>query len=107
MAYSISLDKRIEIIIKGKRFSRKEMFGGVGYLLNGNMCIGIHKDDLIIRFDPKLTEILIKKKGVKPFAIANRPMKGWLLVNADNTKGSELDKWFDLAYEFVKKLSPK
>ena len=57
MAYDEFLSKRIDELIKGKKgFTRKEMFGGVGYLLNGNMCVGVHKDELIIRYDPKTTE---------------------------------------------------
>ena len=64
MAYDEKLAKRIEEIIKCKKgFTSKEMFGGVGYMLKGNMCIGVHKN--------------------------------------------ELNKWFELALEFVKELPPK
>jgi len=64
MPYNESLSKRIEGIIKGKNgFTRKEMFGGVGFMLNGNMCVGVHKDDLIVRFDPKAAGELMKKKA--------------------------------------------
>ena len=108
MAYNESLSKRIDEITKGKKgFSRKEMFGCVGYLFNGNMCVGVHKDDLIVRYDPKQTEELMKKKGTRPFDITGRPMKGWLLVNTDGYKGTELNKWFDTALAFVKTLPKK
>ena len=108
MAYSEALAKRIDEIVKGKRsFKSKEMFGGVGYLLNGNMCVGVFKDDLIVRFDPKITVEIMKNKCAKPFDITGRPMKGWLLVSPDGVKGDNLTKWFDIAFSFVKTLPSK
>ncbi len=108
MAYDESLAKRIDELIKGKKgFTRKEMFGGVGYLFNGNMCVGVNKDDLIIRYDPKLTNEITNNKNVRPFDITGRPMKGWALVNNEGVKGNGLNKWFDLSLRFVKLLPAK
>ena len=108
MSYNESLSKRIEGVIKGKKgFTRKEMFGGVGFMLNGNMCVGVHKDDLIIRFDPKSAVEVMEKKGAKPFDITGRPMKGWLLVEPEGSKGTQLNDWVDLAMRFVKTLPKK
>ena len=108
MAYNILLSQRIDQLIKNKKgFTRKEMFGGIGYMFNGNMCVGIHKDDLIVRFDSEMNDTLMSKKNVKPFDITGRPMKGWLLVNVEGVKGNELEKWFELALAFVKKLPSK
>ena len=108
MAYDESLSKRIDELIKGKKgFTRKEMFGGVGYLLNGNLCVGVHKDELIIRYDPKTTEGVNTTKNVHPFDITGRPMKGWSLVASEGVKGVGLKKWFDLSFSFAKSLPPK
>jgi hypothetical protein len=108
MAYDESLAKRIDELTKGKKgFSHKEMFGGVAYLLNGNMCVGVHKTELIIRYDPKKSEEVTKTKNVRPFDITGRPMKGWALVNNDGLKGNGLKKWFDFSFDFVKSLPPK
>ena len=108
MAYDASLAKRIDELIKKKKaFTRKEMFGGIGYLLNGNMCVGIFKDDLIVRFDPKKSDELLKKKHVKPFDLTGRPMKGWLLVSPEGAKGGDLDKWFGIALDFAKTIPAK
>jgi TfoX N-terminal domain. len=108
MAYDESLAKRIGELTKGKKgFSHKEMFGGVAYLLHGNMCVGVHKAELIIRYDPKKSEEVIKTKNVRPFDITGRPMNGWALVNNDGLKGNGLKKWFDLSFDFVKSLPPK
>jgi TfoX/Sxy family transcriptional regulator of competence genes len=83
------------------------MFGGVGYLFNGNMCVGVHKDELIIRYDPKMTEEVNKNKNVRMFDITGRPMKGWSLVNAEGVKGQELNKWFERSLRFAKSLPKK
>ncbi|HEV8285752.1 MAG TPA: TfoX/Sxy family protein [Chitinophagaceae bacterium] len=108
MAYDESLAKRIDELIKGqKKFTRKEMFGGVGYLFNGNMCVGVHKDELIIRYDPKLAHEITSNKNVRPFDITGRPMKGWSLVNSEGVKGVGLKKWFDLSLDFAKSLPSK
>jgi hypothetical protein len=108
MAYDEALAKRIEKLIAGKKgFIRKEMFGGVGYMYNGNMCVGVHKNDLIIRYDPKLTAEINSDKNVKEFDITGRPMKGWSLVSTEGIKGNALDKWFELAFSFVKTLPQK
>jgi len=108
MAYDESLAKRIDELVKGKKgVTRKEMFGGIAYLLNGNMCVGVHKDELIIRYDPKKTEEITTDKHVRPFDITGRPMKGWSLVNKEGTKGSGLDKWFEFSLSYVKSLPAK
>ena len=108
MTYDEALSKRIDQLIKDKKgFTRKEMFGGVGYLLKGNMCVGVHKNHLIIRYDPKLTDEVTSNKYVGPFDITGRPMKGWALVNNEGVNGDGLNKWFDLALKFVKSLPAK
>ncbi|TMI87166.1 MAG: TfoX/Sxy family protein [Bacteroidetes bacterium] len=108
MAYDESLAKRIDELVKGKKgVTRKQMFGGIAYLLNGNMCVGVHKDELIIRYDPKKTEEITTDKHVRPFDITGRPMKGWSLVNKEGTKGSGLDKWFEFSLSYVKSLPAK
>jgi len=108
MAYDESLAKRIDELVKGKKgVTRKQMFGGIAYLLNGNMCVGVHKDELIIRYDPKKTEEITTDKRVRPFDITGRPMKGWSLVNKEGTKGSGLDKWFEFPLSYVKSLPAK
>jgi TfoX/Sxy family transcriptional regulator of competence genes len=109
MAYDEALAKRIDELVKGKKgFTQKKMFGGVGYMLNGNMCVGVHKNQLIIRYDPEQTDKINHEKNVRVFDISGRkPMKGWSLVDPEGTNGAGLKKWFDLSLEFVKSLPPK
>ena len=108
MAYDELLAKRIDELVKGKKgFTRKEMFGGIAYLLNGNMCVGVHKNELIIRYDPKITEEIKTHKNVHPFEITGRSMKGWSLVGSEGIKADGLKKWFDLSFSFANTLPPK
>lgn len=108
MAYDESLAKRIDELVKGKKgFVHKTMFGGIAYLLNGNMCTGVHKDELIIRHDPQKTQEFSGQKNVRPFDITGRLMKGWSLINKEGVKGQGLNNWFDLSLEFVNTLPAK
>ena len=108
MAYDELLSKRISELLKGKNgFVQKKMFGGIGYLFNGNMCVGVYNNDLIIRFDPKSTDEIQKDKNVKPFDISGRPMKGWALVSIEGVKGDGLKKWIELSLNFARSLPPK
>src|ERR1051326_796158 len=105
MAYDQTLAARIDELVKGKKkFEAKKMFGGIGYMLNGNMCVGVYKNDLIIRCDPAEIDKFLSQKNVRPFDITGKPMKGWLLISAEGTKGIDLQKWFDKSFSFVQTL---
>ncbi len=60
----------------------KQMFGGIAFLLGGNMAVGVHGEDLIVRVDPAETEALMREPGAKPFDLSGSrgPPAGWLLV---------------------------
>jgi TfoX/Sxy family transcriptional regulator of competence genes len=84
MPYNLELEKRIDQFTdRLGKFSKKKMFGGIGYLINGNMAFGIHKQSLVIRVDPEQTPQLLDQDGWRPFDITGRPMKGWLLVSPE------------------------
>ncbi len=86
----------------------KKMFGGVGFLLNGNLACGVNKEDLIVRVDPERHSTLLKKPHARPFALTGRPMKGWLLVEADGYKTErQLSTWVKEGIEFASSLPPK
>jgi hypothetical protein len=64
----------------------KRMFGGVAFLLNGNICCGVHKEAMIVRLAPDATEAALRQPHTKPFDLTGRPMKGWVLVEAEGVK---------------------
>jgi TfoX/Sxy family transcriptional regulator of competence genes len=108
MAYDLKLAERIRSQLDGIPFIEKKMFGGIGFLLNGNMACGVNKDNLIVRIDPEKQNTLLKKPHAKPFDLTGRPMKGWLLVEADGCKTEQqLSSWVKEGIKFASTLPPK
>jgi hypothetical protein len=84
------------------------MFGGVGFLLRGNMCLGVWHDSLIARIGPAAYEAALAAPHVRPFDITGRPMKGWVLVEAEGIEqDSDLCRWAERAIEFVRQVPAK
>ena len=108
MAYNLKLADRIRSELSGVPFVEKKTFGGVGFLLNGNMACGVNKNDLIVRVDPEKHSVLLKKPHAKPFDLTGRPMKGWLVVEADGVKtDKQLSTWIKEGVEFALTLPAK
>lgn len=108
MAYNEKLAERIRSQLDGIPFVEKKMFGGVGFLIGGNMACGVNKDDLIVRVDPEKHGTLLKKAHAKPFDLTGKPMKGWLVVEAEGCKTEkQLSTWVKEGVEFASSLPPK
>ena len=109
MAYSESLARRIRQVFAHRRgVTEKQMFGGICFLLNGNMCVGIWKTSLIVRLGPEQAAAALKEPHVVEFDITGRPMKGWTMVEPDGLETDEqLTGWVQRAVEFVGELSVK
>jgi TfoX/Sxy family transcriptional regulator of competence genes len=108
MAYDLKLAERVHTELGGITFAEKKMFGGVGYLLNGNMACGVHKDRLIVRVGPEKHASLLKKPYAKPFDITGRPMKGWLLIEPEGCQtGEQLSAWVKYGVAFASTLPAK
>src|SRR3990172_6050763 len=82
MVYSVPQATRVRRLLANQSdLSEKEMFGGIAFLLGGNMAVGVHGEDLIVRVPPADTEPLLREPGARPFTLSGRPMSaGWLLV---------------------------
>lgn len=108
MAYNLKLAERIRSELNDMPFVEKKMFGGIGFLLNGNMACGVNKDNLIVRADPEKRGKLFKQPHAKPFDLTGKPMKGWLIVEADGVKtDKQLGTWVKEGVEFALTLPPK
>jgi TfoX/Sxy family transcriptional regulator of competence genes len=108
VAYNLKLAERIRDQLDGMPYVEKKMFGGVGYLLHGNMACGVIQDDPIVRVDPEKHAALLKKPHARPFDMTGRPMKGWLLVEAAGLKTSrQLSAWIREGVAFAMTLPPK
>lgn len=100
MPYNEALAERVRRALAGtKGLTEKRMFGGIAFLVDGAMCIGVDKDDLIVRCAKDETEALFAKKGVREFDLSGgRPMKGWLLVGPEATEtAAGFKAWVDFA----------
>jgi TfoX/Sxy family transcriptional regulator of competence genes len=86
----------------------RRMFGGIGFLIAGNMCCGVHGDELIVRVGPDEGASLLEEDGTRPFDITGRPMRGWLFVSPDATaEDADLERWVRRAEAFAAGLPPK
>jgi TfoX/Sxy family transcriptional regulator of competence genes len=109
MPYNLDLEYRIDHFInRFGEITKKKMFGGVGYLLNGNMCFGIHKEYLIIRTSIETASIMLKEQYSKPFDITGKPMKGWVMISPDYVETDEqLLEFMGIGASFAKSLPIK
>ena len=103
MAYDEHLSERVSGVLKGKKvpYEAKNMMGGLCYMVNDKMAVGIVKDSLMVRIDPELYEASLKKKGVRHMDFTGKVMKGFLLVD---TVGIDMEKdleyWIQLCLDF-------
>jgi TfoX/Sxy family transcriptional regulator of competence genes len=105
MAYDEKLaDRTREIIaLTHKNVEEKKMFGGLCFMVNDKMCVGVETDRLMVRFDPSKYDEIIEMEGCSPMDFTGRVMKGFVFVdiNALNTK-KKLAYWINLALEYNK-----
>ena len=108
MAFSEALDGRIgEIISRWDNILPRKMFGGVCYLLNGNIVCGVYKDYLILRLGEEEAVLALQNPRVREFDITGRPMKGWVMVDERACTGKKLEAWLNKARTFVAGLPAK
>ena len=109
MAFSASLAARIRDALAHRRnIEEKKMFGGVGFLLNGNMLVGVWKNSLIVRLGPDEGEVALLEPHVKEFDITGKAMKGWAMVEPEGVENDDqLKDWIQRAKKFVGKLPGK
>lgn len=105
MAYSEKLANRIrERLADLPVVSEKEMMGGLTFMVNDKMCVGIIKDEMMCRIDPNFHETAIEKTGCRTMDFTKRPMKGYVMIDDSGMKTKkEFDYWIDLALDFNKR----
>jgi hypothetical protein len=109
MAFDEKLANRIRGHL-GKRagLAEKKMFGGIAFLVKGNMCCGVHRDALIVRLDPAETDRALTEPHARVFDLTGRPMKGWILVDPEGLATSgQLGAWVDRAFKYATSLPAK
>lgn len=109
MAFDETLATRIRKTL-GKRagLTEKRMFGGLAFLVGGNMTVGVHGSDMIVRLAPEETDAALAERHVRVFDLTGRPMKGWVLVeSAGVASDAALAKWVERAVKFAGSLPAK
>lgn len=105
MAYNEKLADRIReiIFLTHKKIEEKRMFGGLCFMVNDKMCVGVEQERLMVRLDPARYEEVMKKEGCKPMDFTGKVMKGFVFVDIAvlNTK-KKLGYWLTLALEYNK-----
>jgi TfoX/Sxy family transcriptional regulator of competence genes len=109
MAYDEALADRVrERLSDNPEISERKMFGGIAFMLSGNMAVGVSKDDLMVRIDPDDQDQALAQPGVRVFDMSGRPMKGWILVAPEATEEDNgLHAWIEAGLDFAGSLPPK
>lgn len=109
MAYNEKIAGNVRELISSKDniTEEKKMFGGLCFMVNDKMCVGVEKDRLMVRLDPMKYEEAIEKEGCIPMDFTGRVMKGFVFVDTEVLKTKkQLEYWIDLALEFNKIAKP-
>jgi hypothetical protein len=109
MAFDQKLAERIRKRLSKRRgVIEKHMFGGLAFLVNGNLCCGVHGRELIVRIDPAETDATLRQPHTHIFDLPGRPMKGWILVRpAGLSTDAALAKWIQIGLTYVASLPAK
>jgi TfoX/Sxy family transcriptional regulator of competence genes len=110
MAYDTDLADRIrELLGTVRGVDEKRMFGGLAFLVNGNMSVAVSKQGgILVRVPPDETEKLLARAHVEPMVMAGREARGWIRVDADGVKTRrQLTAWVTRGVEFAQGLPPK
>ena len=109
MAYDEGLAQRVrEFLEPYPMADEKKMFGGIGFMLEGNIACGILGDELVVRVGLDCYETALKKPETKVFDFTGRQMKGWIMVRPNGYESDEaLKEWVDMGAGFTLSLPPK
>lgn len=109
MAYDNRLEQRIDALAAPwPTLTKRKMFGGIGYLQQGNFTFGIWKRSLVVRCGPERQPALMGERFTSRFAVTGRPMKGWLLIDPQGFADQPaLQRWLTVGWEYASALPPK
>ncbi|MBE0689556.1 MAG: TfoX/Sxy family protein [Anaerolineae bacterium] len=109
MAYDETLANRVRETLAGQPgLTERKMFGGIAFMLNGNMCCGIIKDELMVRIGAVKHEAALAQSQVRPMDFTGRPMKGMVMVGAEGLHSDlALRGWVEQGVEYAASLPAK
>jgi TfoX/Sxy family transcriptional regulator of competence genes len=109
MAYDEALAQRIRATLPGlPGITEKKMFGGIAFLVDGNMACAVSKDSVMVRISPDATEAALAQPHVRIVDMTGRPMKGWVLLEPAGIQSEDdLKRWIDQGVTFAQSLPSK
>lgn len=109
MAFDEELADRVRgLLIREDGYSERKMFGGVCFMLDGNMCCGVISNDLMVRLGPERGDAALSEPHVRPMDFTGRPMTGHAYVSAGGTEDEvALARWVERCIAFCRSLPPK
>jgi TfoX/Sxy family transcriptional regulator of competence genes len=108
MAYDEELAERVRAFLANRSdVSERKMFGGLTFLVAGNMCCGVNGDELIVRLDPDHEDEALARPHARPMDLTGRRMRGFITVRPEGLKGDQLKRWVQEAVARAEALPPK
>ena len=109
MAYDEQLAERIRGALRGRdSVTERKMFGGIAFMVGGNMAVGVIRDDLMVRIGQDAHDEALAQPHVRVMDFGHRPMKGMVYVGPEGVASdSELAHWVDAGADFAASLPPK
>jgi TfoX/Sxy family transcriptional regulator of competence genes len=108
VAYDERLAARVRALLAGRSdVSERKMFGGLTFMVGGNMCCGVNGEELIVRLDPGHEGEALARPHARPMDLTRRRMRGFITVHRDGLAASHLDRWVHEAVARAETLPPK
>ena len=109
MAYDEALAERVlDLLVDQQALTERRMFGGVAFMLRGNMGVGVTGDDLMVRVGPDAYEQTLAHPDAREMDFTGRPMRGFVFVQSEGlAKDDELEAWVRRGVDFALSLPPK
>ncbi len=109
MVYDETLANRVrDVLAPRSDLTERKMFGGIAFMVAGNMAVGVIGDDLMVRLDPTDAEQALSEPNVRPMDFTGKPMKGMIYVAPAGTKANkDLAGWVEAGADFATSLPPK
>ena len=109
MAYDEGLAQRVrEMLADQPDLEEKKMFGGIAFMLQGNVACGLTQDNFMVRVGPEGYEEALAWPHARPMDFTGKPMKGWVYVDSDGyTDDEDLAEWVRMGVAYALSLPPK
>lgn len=109
MAFDELLAERVRELLSARNgLAERKMFGGIAFMLGGNMAVGVIGEDLMVRLDPADAEKALTEPHVRPMDFTGKPSKGMIYVDPGGTEAdADLASWVEAGADFAASLPPK